>query len=287
MTPTVAAEVERFLRTGEADVHHPAWPGRTVIERAVAAHRDLRGALAAEVASRTSRMPARPDPAPAELVAFTRRKVEPMVRGLFPRAEQEIVLALVERSVVVLTPGNIADLLTSVSYDSTAWQLANLYLYGAGAELLGPEAPEILGMSEGTTCYLTTAYLDSEWGPFEDFLVHEVAHVFHNCKRQTVALPHTRRREWLLPVAYRRRETFAYSCEAYAWVVERASKPADRAALAATFEGLGNGDDRVDPDEVADIVRQACRKRNGWKEILARCAEPTVGRSRPVARDRP
>jgi hypothetical protein len=40
---------------------------------------------------------------PAELVAFTRKKVEPTARGLFRRDEQEAVLAVLEKSVVFLT----------------------------------------------------------------------------------------------------------------------------------------------------------------------------------------
>ena len=48
---------------------------------------------------------------PADLVAFTRKKVEPMVRGLFRRDEQEAVLAVPEKSVVFLTPANTDQVL--------------------------------------------------------------------------------------------------------------------------------------------------------------------------------
>ena len=162
-----------------------------------------------------------------------------MVRGLFPRAEQDIVLALVERSVVFL-------------------------------------APDSLGLSMETTCYLAPAYFE-EADPFADFLVHEVAHICHNCERQRVGLPCTRRREWLLDIAFPNRETFADSCEAFARVVQRAPRPGDRPAVAAAFDGFGTFDGAVDADEVADIVREAARRRNGWKVILSRCA-PVRGR---------
>ena len=33
-------------------------------------------------------------------------------------------------------------------------------------------------------------------------------------------------------------------------------------------------DETVDPAELADIVREACEARNGWKVILRRCAAP-------------
>jgi len=41
--PSIADEVERYLRTGETAPHHAAWPGNGFIERANRAHEDLRG----------------------------------------------------------------------------------------------------------------------------------------------------------------------------------------------------------------------------------------------------
>lgn len=71
-----------------------------------------------------------------------------------------------------------------------------------------------------------------------------------------------------------KRETFAYSCEAYGWIVERAGSRAERLALAERFaaHGFGECDETMDPTEVAEIVQAACEARNGWKVILARCS---------------
>ena len=63
-----------------------------------------------------------------------------MVRGLFPRAEQDLVLAALEKSVVFLTSANIESLLFGHGFDSSAWTLANLYLASLGAELLGEDS---------------------------------------------------------------------------------------------------------------------------------------------------
>ena len=107
----VAAEVERYLRTGRSDPDHAAWPGDNFMDSARLAHGDLASALIAEVRRRSVnwRSPAAlRDP---DVVAFARNRVEPMVRGLFPRVEQDVVLALVERSVVFLTPDNIEAVL--------------------------------------------------------------------------------------------------------------------------------------------------------------------------------
>ena len=110
-------------------------------------------------------------------------------------------------------------------------------------------------------------------GPFEDFLVHEAAHVFHNCKRHTVGLPETRRREWLLDIEFRKRETFAYACEAYSRLLELGRTPSIRKSLLLKLTGdHAPAEDRVDPDEYVDILKEAVSARNGWKRLLARCA---------------
>ncbi len=273
---TIADEVERYIRTGETDPHHAAWPGNGFMDRANRAHDDLRGALVREVRRLAEGLAHEPLPQ-ADTVALTRAKVEPMVRGLFPRVEQDAVLATLQKSVVFLTSANIEPIMIEHGYDSSAWTLANLYLASLGAELLGDNAPRLVGLSEETTCYVSPDYF-TEDDPFADFVVHEAAHIFHNCKRATVGLRETRTKEWLLDIEYRKRETFAYSCEAYARVLERAKNPAERRALAAEYGAERRiSEERVDPAEVAGIVAEAAAARNGWKVILARCA-PT---SRP------
>ena len=282
-TPSIASEVERYLRTGDSDPYRAAWPGTSFIGRAERAHDDLSDALVAEVKRRTGSASTPTALRGLDVVAFTRRKVEPMIRGLFPRAEQEIVLDLVEGSVIFLSPENIEAVLRDESgWLSTAWDLANLYLDSIGAELLGEDAPRLLGLSQATTCFVSLAYFEED-DPFADFVVHEVAHIFHNCKRRTAGLPETRRREWLLDIDFRKREPFAYACEAYARILERASRLRDRTELAQQFgRAYGAGDERVDAAEVADIVLEACGRPNGWKAILARCAPPRRTRRSPA-----
>ena len=120
----------------------------------------------------------------------------------------------------------------------------------------------------------------AEGDPFADFIVHEAAHIFHNCKRGTAGLRQTRRKEWLLDIDFRQRETFAYSCEAYARILARAKTPGERRALAHEYGSTVRiSENRVDASEVAKIVLAAADARNGWKVILARCA-PT---SRPLS----
>ena len=67
------------------------WPG-DFVERGRRQHADIRGALLDEVRrlAKGRTHEAVPDNVGAP---FTRAKVEPMVRGLFPKAEQDVVLA--------------------------------------------------------------------------------------------------------------------------------------------------------------------------------------------------
>ena len=199
-----------------------------------------------------------------------------MVRGLFPRVEQATVLTTLGRSVVFVTSANIESLILARPFDRSAWSLANLYLASVGADLLGERAPRIVGLSEGTTCFVSPQYFD-ERDPFADFVVHEAAHIFHNCKRRTVGLPGTRAKEWLLDIEFGKRETFAYSCEAYSRIQERATSPAHRRALADEYASTVRITDKeADSAEVASIVRDAAAARNGWKVIRARCATVSV-----------
>ena len=141
-----------------------------------------------------------------------------------------------------------------------------------GCERLSRDAPNIVGLSEETTCYVSGAYFRSQ-DAFADYIVHEAAHVFHNCKRATVGLKETRRRDYLLDIDYRKRETFAYACESYSCIVARGGTAADRrAALDAHADGWLPGGESIDVDEYLDILQEAVAARNGWKRILQRCA---------------
>ena len=104
-------------------------------------------------------------------------------------------------------------------------------------------------------------------------MVHEAAHLLHNCKRRTIGLAETKRREWLLDIEYRKRETFAYACEAYARILECAPKLQDLLGLAVEYASkVRVSGERVDPVEVNSILADACAARNGGKVILGRCA---------------
>jgi hypothetical protein len=272
MDVRLRGEVERYLRSGEHDNHlFLGWPGGHLVVRAEHGSAALLRALAAEVRKRTPHAAMPNALAGLGVEAFARAKLAPMVRGMFPRSEQEAVLALLTRSIIFLTPENVEPVLLGMRWLKTAWDTANLYLTSFGAEPLSVEAPQVVGLSEETACYVSVGYFNAG-DRLEDFVVHEAAHVFHNCKRETIGLYCTRRREWLLDIAFAKRETFAYACEAHSRILELGRRRADRRALLSRAEFPSPPEDQVDWDEYVDILHDAVSARNGWKRILARCA---------------
>lgn len=275
LEPAEQEDVHFFLRSGEHDPSFRAWRGRTTMGKCIRGTEALEDALVAEVRRRSASAACHLQH--IDVVALTRAAVRPMIDGLFPLAERDVVLAMLERSVMFLTGENIAEVLISRAFPHSAWTLANLYLASVGAELLGPAAPRLLGMSEDMTCYVSRAYFGG-CGRFDDYVVHEAAHTFHNCKRERLGLPFTRHREWLLEIAFGKRETFAYACEAFSRIMAHGRSPALRLALTEEWAQNPAHDESVDVDELRDIVRDAASSRNGWKTILQRCT-PTRSRA--------
>jgi hypothetical protein len=268
------AAVQRYLASGDHDLDFRGWAGSDLISASRHGSAILKDALVDAVLRRSSATAAKPSALSVDIVALTRSKVAPMVTGLFPQFEQAAVLAMLERSVVVLRLDNVETVLRTAPWLATTWRLANLYLLSVGCEPLSVDAPRIVGVSQDTTCYVSLDYF-VEQARFADFVVHEAAHVFHNCKRSTVGLKQTRSREWLLSIEFRKRETFAYACEAYSRILAAANTLTARMkALDEHADGALPGDGSVDLDEYLDILDEAVTARNGWKWILQRCAPP-------------
>jgi hypothetical protein len=265
-------EIQRYIASGEHDPLHAAWPGRNILEQTHAGEDGLRAALIEEVRRRTAGRACPSLPSGFDANQFVLGKVGPMVRGLFPAKEQPVLLDLFERSLVFVTRDNIKKLLAEIEYLSTTWDVANLYLGSLDLSGLDGRPVRFVGLSEATTFYVSMAYF-RDGDPFADWVVHEAAHVFHNWKRDRAGLPYTRTREFLLEIAFAKREVFAYACEAYAGILERAPSPAERRRLHAEYaqkwvpEGEG-----LNRSELAEVLAEAVEARNGWKRILGRCS---------------
>ena len=137
---------------------------------------------------------------------------------------------------------------------------------------MGKSDETIVGLSEETTCYVSHEYFQ-QTNRFADFVVHEAAHVFHNCKRFTVGLPETRTKEFLLNIDFCQRETFAYACEVYSRIIELSENRRDRVTLLQHVrDNFVPPDDKVDLPKFHAALAAACRAQNGWNKILQTCA---------------
>ncbi len=271
-TTRVGDAVAEFLRTGHTDPLYPAWPGSRFMERAERAEDELTDALVAELWKRAAGKSWRERvQVPEDMTAYTRSKVEPMVRGLFARAEHEPILQLLERSAVIVTDDTVEPIVRASGFLSTRWDVVNLYLLSLDAEVLGDGRRAAVGFSENFKSYVTPQYFEQR-EPFVDFLLHECAHVLHDARLETVGLRPMRSRERLVELEFRERETFAYSCEAFATIAAGRSS-VEREELAARLrERRPYPKSAVDVAKVEEIVSEAAPMRNGWKHVLERCA---------------
>ncbi|WP_224364440.1 tetratricopeptide repeat protein [Hyalangium versicolor] len=257
--PTIAAEIERYLRTGCYDSNCEVWEGGDYGKSHQRSHEGLRAPLIREVRSRAGHRAPRSLPR-EETATLARQKIEPMVRGWFPREEQEEVLSALEQSVVFVDGENIEQLLWDCHFHTEAWVLANRYLVSVGAEPLGEFSfigPVVY--TDDCRIYVLPRYL-VEKAAFADALVYEAA----------------------LDLLFRRFgddgdgskfEVFGRSCEVYACILARAGTAAERMQLAREYGARPHiSGKRVDPREVAEIVREAVAATNGWEVILARHA---------------
>jgi hypothetical protein len=265
-------EVAQYFASGESDPLRTAFPGNDAFVHMTKYDQRLREALLQEVqlrerGRRHQHMPEAFDP-----VTWTHRKVKPMIAGLFTRAEHAVVLGVAERSIVFLTRESAHQAIRETPFLGDARTIANIYLHSLGAPILGDEPSQIVGLNLERECYVSMNYF-ADGDPFADYVTHEVAHIFHNCKRETVGLPHSRSREWLLDIRFAKREAFAYACEAYGRILEQGGgKEYRRLRLAQYARESMPPDDRVQQCELLDTLAEAVEARNGWKRILARCS---------------
>ena len=93
-----------------------------------------------------------------------------------------------------------------------------------------------------------------------------------------MGLPATRRHEWLLDIDFRKRELFAYACEAYSRILAAGGSREHRIdALDRHVEGELPSDETVEIDEYLSILAESVRSRNGWKVLLRRCSPTRPG----------
>lgn len=143
---SIKTAIQEFLRTGDHAPLFLQFPGNDHLDSIRGGHCTLVDALLAEMQSRASTVaPSRLTVLPLDIQAFSRQKVEPMVRGLFKRADQEAVITILESYVVFITPDS-APLLIKHDDLHTAWLIANLYFRNIGADPISEHSPPIVGL---------------------------------------------------------------------------------------------------------------------------------------------
>jgi hypothetical protein len=273
----IKAIIRHYLKTGDDTsrsefAYQPPFPRPTKEE--------LLAALSKEVRKREQKHPTATLPPGIDPLLLAGSRAEAMARGFFPAAEQEPVQRVLEHSVIFLTADNIHGLIVVTRWIGAAWRIANIYLDSIGAEPLGKDEDfQAVGLGEENTSYVSLKYF-SEDDPFADYVVHEMAHLFHNWKRASIGLKETRNREFLLNISFAKREIFAFACEAYSRIMELGKSPSERRELFERFSResrIHTGEER---EELLQIVRAAVETRNGWKRILKMCSN-----EKPKSRD--
>jgi hypothetical protein len=233
---------------------------------------ELLAALSKEVRKREQKYPTATLPPGIDPLSLARSRAQSMARGFFPAAEQEPVQRVLECSVIFLTADNIHGLIASTRWLGTAWRIANIYLDSIGAEPLGKDEDfQAVGLGEENTSYVSLKYFN-ENDPFADYVVHEMAHLFHNWKRASIGLKETRKKEFLLNISFAKREIFAFACEAYSRILELGKNPLQRRKLFERFSRESRIPTGKEREDLLQIVRTAVETRNGWKKILAMCS---------------
>jgi hypothetical protein len=171
------AAIEQYLCTGEHDALFRAWAGETFTARARQGDLALRAALIALVKSRTGRALVPEELANLDVVSFTRTKVGPMVRGFFPKAEQQPILDVLARSVVFLTAASlssVAALRRGASYYHVSRRTSRCQMIGSlRASTSTPSAPQSAPEMDGRKFCRTANFLRGD-GPLRRTGRHDV-----------------------------------------------------------------------------------------------------------------
>lgn len=263
-----ASTIERFLRTSDE-----TWDGAGSGQFTTAQFQNNEAyRRAAKTALRTlfhilaNLLPAEAQLAPRVDPTAIRARVEPMVRGLVQEEWQEIALReFVARTFVLNFRGAMAAMeveLPSCDMES-AWRIL-WALYGD----YGLRPDDIKMTCDG----LAGDYAHVRWSayetkdPYSDVVVHETAHLLHYLKPRNFGLHMRRHQERFVDIEFNHRELFAYACEAYSRVVLHGPRKA-RISFAEKMPEGAFSFPRGEIKDVAALVMDAARARNGWRVI--------------------
>ena len=210
-------------------------------------------------------------PAEAQLVPRVapeaiRQRIDPMVKGLVQGDWRELALReLGQRTFVLNFQGAKAAMdveLPSCDMES-AWRIL-WALYGDYG--LKPDDVEMAcdGLAGDFAHVRWSAYETKD--PYSDVMVHEAAHLLHYLKSRDYVLHVRRGQERFADVDFCHYELFAFACEAYSRLVLRGDRKS-RISFAEKMQEGAISFPRGQIEEVAALVMNAARARNGWRVI--------------------
>ena len=258
------SRVERYLRTGK-----DSWgdSGESFV-RDLELHRAYsdaaKTAIRALLQNATAHLPPPANPVTTEEI---RHRIEPMVRGMLPAEWQEVALQEITRRTFVLDlPGahRAIEAELSTGFLGTAQQLLFATLRDHGVDTTGIKL-KWEGVASGEYAHIRICANNSE-DPYSDVVVHEAAHLLHYLKPAHYGFKMKRGQERFVDVEFAHRELFAYSCEAYARVLNQPDRH-QRIAFAEQMSDKAFSFPRGLLTDVASLVLEATKARNGWKVI--------------------
>jgi hypothetical protein len=260
--------IERFLRTSEE-----TWDGAGSGRFTPAQFKNNEAyRRAAKTAMRTlfhllaNLLPAEAQLVPRVAPEAIRQRIDPMVKGLVQGDWRELALReLGQRTFVLNFQGAKAAMdveLPSCDMES-AWRIL-WALYGDYG--LKPDDVEMAcdGLAGEFAHVRWSAYETKD--PYSDVVVHEAAHLLHYLKPRNYGLHVRRGQERFADVDFCHYELFAFACEAYSRVVLRGDRKS-RISFAEKMQEGAISFPRGQIEEVAALVMNAARARNGWRVI--------------------
>jgi hypothetical protein len=271
VTGQSATVIEQFLRTGE-ETWEGAGSGRFTLaqlKQDEAYTRAAKSALQTLFNLLADLLPAEARLAPLVAPETIRSRINSMVKGLVQSDWQEIALReLTARTFVLNFQGAKAAIDAEFStcyigYAGSAWQIlwALFGDYGLKPDQIEVECD---GLAGDFAHARWSAYQSKD--PYGDVVVHEAAHLLHYLKPGHYGLHVRRGHERFVDIEFCHRELFAFACEAYSRVLLHGGRKARMSFAEKMPEGAFSFP-RGQIQEVAALVIEAARARNGWRVI--------------------
>jgi hypothetical protein len=121
------------------------------------------------------------------------------------------------------------------------------------------------GISTGDSSHVRWSAFETK-DQYRDVVVHEAAHLLHYLKPRHYGLHVRRGQERFVDVEFCHRELFAFACEAYSRAVLHGERKS-RISFAEKMQEGSLSFPRGQIEEVAALVLDAARARNGWRVL--------------------